>query len=447
MNIRHISAVATLAIFLPFAASALTVEEIQLQISNLLSQITQLQQQLTQTQAQTQIACTADAKICPDGSAVGRSGPNCEFAACPGTTTPPATACPVFTRTLYRGISGTDVASLQASLGVSQTGYYGPMTEAAVQQMQVQEGIVSSGTAATTGYGAVGPQTRTAFLRRCGGGGGTSQSFSASPTFGSAPLTVVFRTDVMNNLDAYFIDFGDVAYDATGRFQNNCQYGYGACGQATASHTYTSNGTYTAKLIYQPEYYCPPGAMCPAVMPVQKIIGTAVITVGGTTSTGVPSISGLDAPTSLTVGQTGTWTVRATAPAGTQLSYSVQWGDEMMYSMPMTSSTAGNVAVSGTFTHAYAQAGTYKPVFTVSNSSGSAQTSASVTIGNSTNGRCVVGGCSGQVCGEEGFGLITTCEYRSQYACYQTARCERQASGQCGWTQTSELQACLSANN
>ena len=28
-------------------------------------------------------ACNADAKICPDGSAVGRTGPNCEFVACP----------------------------------------------------------------------------------------------------------------------------------------------------------------------------------------------------------------------------------------------------------------------------------------------------------------------------------------------------------------------------
>jgi hypothetical protein len=27
--------------------------------------------------------CTLEAKICPDGIAVGRSGPNCEFAACP----------------------------------------------------------------------------------------------------------------------------------------------------------------------------------------------------------------------------------------------------------------------------------------------------------------------------------------------------------------------------
>lgn len=31
-------------------------------------------------------ACTMDARICPDGSAVGRSGPKCEFTACPGET-------------------------------------------------------------------------------------------------------------------------------------------------------------------------------------------------------------------------------------------------------------------------------------------------------------------------------------------------------------------------
>lgn len=30
------------------------------------------------------IACTEEAKLCPDGSAVGRTGPNCEFAPCPG---------------------------------------------------------------------------------------------------------------------------------------------------------------------------------------------------------------------------------------------------------------------------------------------------------------------------------------------------------------------------
>jgi hypothetical protein len=29
------------------------------------------------------MACTEEAKLCPDGSAVGRTGPQCEFAACP----------------------------------------------------------------------------------------------------------------------------------------------------------------------------------------------------------------------------------------------------------------------------------------------------------------------------------------------------------------------------
>ena len=30
------------------------------------------------------VACTMDALLCPDGSYVGRSGPNCEFTKCPG---------------------------------------------------------------------------------------------------------------------------------------------------------------------------------------------------------------------------------------------------------------------------------------------------------------------------------------------------------------------------
>ena len=31
------------------------------------------------------IACNMEAKLCPDGSTVGRTGPNCEFALCPTT--------------------------------------------------------------------------------------------------------------------------------------------------------------------------------------------------------------------------------------------------------------------------------------------------------------------------------------------------------------------------
>jgi hypothetical protein len=35
-----------------------------------------------------QVACTMEAKICPDGSSVGRIGPKCEFSPCPKTSTP-----------------------------------------------------------------------------------------------------------------------------------------------------------------------------------------------------------------------------------------------------------------------------------------------------------------------------------------------------------------------
>lgn len=40
------------------------------------------------------VACTMEAMVCPDGSAVGRSGPNCEFTPCPGTPAPsPSVNC------------------------------------------------------------------------------------------------------------------------------------------------------------------------------------------------------------------------------------------------------------------------------------------------------------------------------------------------------------------
>ena len=54
---------------------------------------------------------------------------------------------------------------------------------------------------------------------------------------------------------------------------------------------------------------------------------------------------------------------------------------------------------------------------------------------------CIRSGCSNQVCSDEP--MMTTCEWRPEYACYQKARCERQADGKCGFTQTPELAACL----
>jgi len=60
-------------------------------------------------------------------------------------------------------------------------------------------------------------------------------------------------------------------------------------------------------------------------------------------------------------------------------------------------------------------------------------------------GKCYVGGCSSQICSDQP-GMMSTCEYRDEYACYQTATCERQASGACGWTETTTLKACLGSS-
>ncbi len=60
------------------------------------------------------------------------------------------------------------------------------------------------------------------------------------------------------------------------------------------------------------------------------------------------------------------------------------------------------------------------------------------------NKPCFKTGCSGQVCADEE--VITTCEYRTEYDCYKTAKCERQATGKCGFTDTPELRRCLRRN-
>jgi len=88
-----------------------------------------------------------------------------------------------------------------------------------------------------------------------------------------------------------------------------------------------------------------------------------------------------------------------------------------------------------------------RPIPPSSSSSSSSYTSTTTTSTNTsaTYGKCFVGGCSGQICSDQE-GAMSTCEYREEYACYKNAKCERQGNGQCGWTQTGELSACISSS-
>src|SRR3989338_9115805 len=127
-------------------------------------------------------------------------------------TTNTASANTAVARTLSRGMSGPDVVALQQFL-ISQnllaagnaTGYFGALTEAAVQTFQAQHAIVSSGTPNTTGFGAVGPRTRTALSSAGVASFGNSSSTSGNTGIATnvAPTALV-NVNAGNSQCSYF---------------------------------------------------------------------------------------------------------------------------------------------------------------------------------------------------------------------------------------------------
>ena len=73
----------------------------------------------------------------------------------------------VYTRSLYYGVRGNDVSSLQLYLiakgyleSGNDTGFYGTLTLAAIKNFQCSQKIICSGDEISTGWGVVGPKTR-----------------------------------------------------------------------------------------------------------------------------------------------------------------------------------------------------------------------------------------------------------------------------------------------
>lgn len=357
---------------LPLIASADTLANLQAQLQSLLSQIKVLQQPAAGGSSSGPTMCAMYALECPTGQH-DKIGADCSHTC---VNDSPSTICPQILRSLSRGSTGSDVMSLQAYLGVSQTGYFGPLTASAVAKFQASEGLSQ--------VGIVGPLTRAAFARRCGNP--SSNTFSATPTYGSAPLYVSFSASGKLNSGSYVVDFGDG--QNSGPLQQNlgtempC---YGTCPSpgwsVGTNHTYTSAGTYTATLSpYIACVYSNPGCTL-----AQQLLGSVTITVTNGSTVNAPSISGVDGPTTLKVNQQGTWSVHVTDASG-YLSYSVRWGNEAAVPLASGTTASASIASSGTFTHTYTTAGTYSPTFTVTNGNGqSATASATVVIDGTTN--------------------------------------------------------------
>ena len=149
-------------------------------------------------------------------------------------------------------------------LSGTPTGYFGFLTQSAVRLFQSEHGLLAAG--------FVGPATRTQIKVLTCGGTTPAVSFSATPSSGSAPLTVVFG---VNTRGLYKIDFGDSTQEEfdTRYSVVECATGSTSCPVGFKTHTYASAGTYTANL--QQQIVC---ITTPCVAPV---LGTVTITVTG----------------------------------------------------------------------------------------------------------------------------------------------------------------------
>lgn len=121
------------------------------------------------------------------------------------STLNPQTASAAIDTNLSLGSSGSDVTELQQYLALHSewyaegvvSGYYGSLTERAVQKYQCARSIVCSGTANTTGYGNVGPATRAALNIDLGVSGGSSGDLSA-PTMTTESVVTASNSATIN---------------------------------------------------------------------------------------------------------------------------------------------------------------------------------------------------------------------------------------------------------
>ena len=339
MTTRTFVGVAFLLCAMPFVTSAATAEELQAQIAALLARINALQQQLGTNPAGGTSGGVTNTPSVPAGGAV---------------------QCPHVSRVLKNGASGPDVSRLQQFLArdpsvypeAQVTGYFGALTEKAVQRFQCKNKLVCDGTPDSTGYGVAGPRTAALMALQCaevssGSGSTTGSSGSVggfirvTPVTGNPPLVVSIEATVNTKRScasaSYEVDYGDntpktlIAVPA-----NTCT----ELRQAL-SHTYTVPGAYTVTLRSGTQQT------------------HATVTVGGSSGSGTPpatvdSLSGSPSSGSapLTVSFRGT--INASGSCNIN-SYLLDFGDGQ------TAPVAPNGCAPSLFsaTHAYTRAGTY----------------------------------------------------------------------------------------
>jgi peptidoglycan hydrolase-like protein with peptidoglycan-binding domain len=168
-----------------------------------------------------------------------------------------STAFAAISGSLDFGATGPQVVELQTYLATNAsiypegliTGYFGTLTRAAVQRFQSAEGIVSSGTPSTTGYGRVGPLTALR-INTLMGGGASNVSWDTVPVmspvsvlYTSTSATFTWSTNEPTRGQVYWSTSPIIAYEATGPNQQPFVSGtLAADAGGVTSHSITVSG-------------------------------------------------------------------------------------------------------------------------------------------------------------------------------------------------------------
>lgn len=284
----------------PAISRAATNDQLLAQIAQLLAFVQQLQSQLNAVEGG------------------GVQGP--VVGVVPGGTSAGSGACVSLTLDLRQGSENDEVRRLQEFLARDSSvypegitsGYYGRLTELAVQRWQAKNGVVSSGSPSTTGYGAVGPKTRLAMKRFCSGAEGNeavSRDLVITPQVGPLPLQVTATFSLSgSSCSSFSLDWGDgtkpLTFDAG--TTTNCTKDIA---HKRATHTYNIPGRHrvTFRAGHGP-------------LSLARVVSQTFVSVGETTPTGFtlqPTNGSAPLTTSVTFPVQGS----------TCTSYELDWGD------------------------------------------------------------------------------------------------------------------------
>lgn len=264
-----------------------------------------------------------------------------QSAAAPGLS---SAACPVLSRSISLGSAGSDVLSLQQFLhagalldSAALDGVFRASTQLAVQQWQSLHGVVSGGDPSVTGFGVVGPRTRTAIALACGSAG-ISSAAGACPV--ARPPSTLCASGWRGNTDS-----------------NGCTISY-SCVTSLPSSSASASGA----------------SACPTAVSLMCPAGTHEYVGADCSRSCAPGVADASSPTSVSFsvsvpseGVPVTAAFIGSAPAETpSTAYFIDFGDGTPYAnyASMAWSAGGCTGGGGcrsslAATHVYASVGTY----------------------------------------------------------------------------------------